>query len=49
VQLLLWVITSGENADLQRFATGALPDVLHHLKLAQALVSHLAGAAAPTN
>jgi putative membrane protein len=49
VQLLLWVITSGENADLQRFASGTLPDVLHHLKLAQNLVSQLTGAAAPTN
>ena len=26
VQLLLWVIASGENADLQRFASGTLPD-----------------------
>jgi putative membrane protein len=48
VQLLLWVIASGENADLQRFASGTLPDVLHHLQLAQALVSQLTGAA-PTN
>jgi predicted outer membrane protein len=47
VQLLLWVIASGENADLQRFASGTLPDVLHHLHLAQALVSQLTGAAAP--
>jgi putative membrane protein len=47
VQLLLWVIASGENADLQRFASGTLPDVLHHLQLAQALVSLLTGAAAP--
>jgi putative membrane protein len=47
VQLLLWVIASGENADLQRFASGILPDVLHHLQLAQALVSRLTGAAAP--
>jgi putative membrane protein len=47
VQLLLWVIASGENADLQHFASGTLPDVLHHLQLAQALVSQLTGAAAP--
>jgi putative membrane protein len=48
VQLLLWVIASGENDDLQRFASGALPDVLHHLQLAQNLVSQLTGAAAST-
>jgi putative membrane protein len=47
VQLLLWVIASGENADLQHFASGTLPDVLHHLQSAQALVSQLTGAAAP--
>jgi hypothetical protein len=47
VQILLWVIASGENADLQRFASGTLPDVLHHLQLAQNLVSQLTGAAAP--
>jgi putative membrane protein len=47
VQLLLWVIASGENADLQRFASATLPDVLHHLQLAQSLVSQLTGAAAP--
>jgi putative membrane protein len=46
-QLLLWVIASGENADLQRFASGTLPDVLHHLQLAQTLLSRLTGAAAP--
>jgi putative membrane protein len=48
MQLLLWVIASGENADLQRFASRALPDVLHHLQLAQNLVSQLTGAAAPS-
>ena len=47
VQLLLWVIASGENADLQRFASGTLPDVVHHLQLAQTLLSQLTGAAAP--
>jgi len=46
-QLLLWVIASGENADLQRFASGTLPDVVHHLQLAQTLLSQLTGAAAP--
>ena len=47
VQLLLWVIASGQNADLQRFASGTLLDVLHHLQLAQTLLSRLTGAAAP--
>jgi hypothetical protein len=45
--VLLWVIASGENTDLQRFASGTLPDVMHHLQLAQNLVSQLTGAAAP--
>jgi len=49
VQLLLWVIASGENGDLQRWANDTLLDVLHHLLLAQILVSHLTGAAPPTN
>ena len=30
VQLLLWVIASGENIDLQRFASGTLPDIVDH-------------------
>jgi putative membrane protein len=47
VQLLLWVIASGENADLQRFASDTLPGVLHHLQLAQDIVSQLTGAAPP--
>ena len=47
VQLLLWVIASGENPDLQRFASDTLPGVLHHLQLAQDLVSQLTGAAPP--
>jgi len=50
VQLLLWVIASGQNADLQHFASRTLPNVMHHLQLAQNLVSQLTGAAAsPTN
>jgi putative membrane protein len=47
MQLLLWVIASGENADLQRFASATLPAVVHHLQLAQSLVSQLTGAAVP--
>jgi hypothetical protein len=45
---LLWVIAPGENADLQRLASDTLPGVLHHLQLAQGLVSQLTGAARPT-
>ena len=47
VQLLLWVIASGENSDLQRFASDTLPTVLHHLQRAQDLVSQLTGAVKP--
>jgi putative membrane protein len=47
VQLLLWVIASGENADFQRFASDTLPTVLHHLQLAQEIVGRLSGAATP--
>jgi putative membrane protein len=47
VQLLLWVIASGENADLHRFASDTLPGVLHHLQFLQDLVSQLTGAAPP--
>jgi len=47
VQLLLWVIASGENAELQHFATALLPDVMHHLQLAQTLVNQLTGAVGP--
>jgi putative membrane protein len=47
VQLLLWVIASGENSDMQRFASDTLPTVLHHLQRAQELVTQLTGAVAP--
>jgi putative membrane protein len=47
VQLLLWVIASGQNADLQHFASETLPTVLHHLQLAQGIVGRLTGAATP--
>ena len=47
VQLLLWVIASGEDADLQHFASDTLPTVLHHLQLAQGIVGRLTGAATP--
>jgi putative membrane protein len=46
VLLLQWEIGSGENADLQRFASETLPAVLHHLQLTQSLVAVLTGAAA---
>jgi putative membrane protein len=47
VQLLLWIIASGQNADLQHFASETLPAVLHHLQLAQGIVGRLTGAATP--
>jgi putative membrane protein len=47
VQLLLWVIASGEHSDLHHFASDALPTVLHHLQRAQNLVSQLTGAVTP--
>jgi len=47
LQLLLWVIASGENADFQRFASETVPTVLHHLQLAQNIVGRLTGAATP--
>jgi len=40
-QLFLWIIPSGESADMQKFASEALPTVLHHLQEAQELVRQL--------
>jgi len=47
LQLLLWVIASGENADFQRFGSDTVPTVLHHLELAQGIVGRLTGATTP--
>lgn len=38
VQLLEWEIDSGEDADIQHFASETLPIVLEHLQMAQALL-----------
>jgi putative membrane protein len=45
-QLLAWEIGSGEDADLQHFASDKLPVVLEHIKAAQALHAELEGQAA---
>jgi putative membrane protein len=42
VQLLVYEIGQGQNAELQRFAADTLPTVLDHLKMARAIVSDLA-------
>jgi putative membrane protein len=42
-QLLQWEINSGQDAQLQRFASEALPIVLRHLRMAQDLASRVAG------
>jgi putative membrane protein len=47
VQLLQWVIGSGQNAALQRFAIETLPAVLQHLQIAQHIWGELTGAAPP--
>jgi putative membrane protein len=36
-QLLTWIIGSGQNAGLQKFAIELLPTVLHHLEMARDL------------
>ncbi|RWO84912.1 MAG: DUF4142 domain-containing protein [Mesorhizobium sp.] len=54
VQLLEWEIGSGQDADLQHFASETLPTVLEHLQLARDIKAELASqaiadsAAAPT-
>jgi putative membrane protein len=42
VQLLVWEIGQGQNAEMQRFASATLPTVLEHLETARALVDELA-------
>jgi putative membrane protein len=41
VQLLEWEINSGQNADIQHFASETLPTVLDHLRMAQDLLVKL--------
>ncbi|MER9332250.1 DUF4142 domain-containing protein [Mesorhizobium sp. M0488] len=44
-QLLAWEIGSGENPELQHFASDNLPKVLEHLDMARTLHAELAGQA----
>jgi putative membrane protein len=41
VQLLIWEIGSGQDAELQRFASETLPTVLQHLQIARDLHAEL--------
>ena len=43
VQLFEWEISSGQDADLQRFASETLPAIFAHLQMAQDLVAQIAG------
>jgi putative membrane protein len=45
VQLLQWEIGSGENGDIQRFASETLPTVFGHLQMTQDILSQLFGRA----
>jgi len=40
-QLLIWEITAGQDAELQRFAAATLPTILGHLREAQGIVAAL--------
>jgi putative membrane protein len=44
VQLLQWELAMGQDPELQRFAADTLPDVLEHLRMAQAIIGQLSGA-----
>lgn len=44
VQILEWEIASGQDGDLQRFASATLPTVLHHLEMIQQLIGATTGA-----
>jgi putative membrane protein len=46
-QLLTWEINSGQNAELQRFASNTLPTVLEHLSMARDLLLQTEPAALP--
>jgi putative membrane protein len=45
VQLLIWEIGSGQDAEIQRFAAATLPTVLRHLEMARDLTAELKGEA----
>lgn len=44
-QLYEWIIDSGQDPRLTRYAMDTLPIVLHHLEMAQGVLAQLAGAA----
>ena len=44
VELLLWEISAGQNADLLRFASEALPTVMSHLEMAKARLMEISTA-----
>jgi putative membrane protein len=41
VQLIEWETNSGQDADIQRFASDTLPTVLAHLRMAEELLMEL--------
>ncbi|WP_063776660.1 DUF4142 domain-containing protein [Microvirga massiliensis] len=45
VQLLEWEINFGQDAGIKRFASETLPTVLHHLQMAQDLMTQITGQA----
>jgi putative membrane protein len=45
VQILQWEMGSGQDAELQRYASAQLPIVLQHLETVQTLISQTTGAA----
>jgi len=44
-QLYEWIIDSGQDPRLTRYAMDTLPIVLHHLEMAKGVLAQLAGAA----
>jgi putative membrane protein len=44
-QILLWEMSQGQDAQLQRYAADTLPDVLEHLEHAKSILETLTGAA----
>ncbi len=44
VQLLEWIITAGQDAQLRKYASDTLPTVLGHLQMAQSILGTLNGA-----
>jgi len=44
-QLLIWEIGSGQDAEMQRYASATLPKVMNHLRMAQNIAAALTGQA----